>query len=184
MKRYLFISSNDKGYRPNDRDALLNMLRCVMRAANIRVASKHIEVEIWNPDLPLAMPVMRSTIGEPIAWKPLEEDTPFQRYSEELRILEEFAYLFNEERFWEAHGVLESTWRSSGDKALQGLILVAASFIKIQEGRPSEFELIARRALETLSGYSKYLCIDIDSIKKGLERALRSREPFKIDCIR
>jgi len=184
MKRYLFILNNRRGYRPGDRARLLNTLRGYVRAANVRIASRHVEVEVWDPDLPAALSILGSTIGEVILWKLLDESAPPTHQGGELGALEEFAHLFNEERFWEAHGVLEGAWRSSGSEVLRGLILVAASFVKIQEGKPGEFEIIARRALEALSRYSRYMCIDIESIRKALDEALRTREPFKISCER
>lgn len=89
--------------------------------------------------------------------------------------------LFNQERFWEAHGALEPLWRRSGDRNAQGLILVAAAFTKIQENRVQEFALIAGKALEML-GEGRYFCIDLSDVKRKLAASLESGGLFKIEC--
>ena len=51
--------------------------------------------------------------------------------------------LFNEERFWESHEVLESIWRvseGSEKEALHSLILIAAAFVHFQKGEMDRAE--------------------------------------------
>ncbi|MEM4970020.1 MAG: DUF309 domain-containing protein [Sulfolobales archaeon] len=160
----------------------MSLLRCSMKIPNIRIASKHVEIEIWDPDLPLAIATIKNIIGEIVLWRSLGEE-PSQPYTvNRHEILKKFVDLFNEERFWEAHEALEPLWRVSGEKALHGLILTAASFVKIQEGRVREFELLAKRALKILDNVSKYMCIDVDKVKEDLRVAIETLSPFKIMC--
>lgn len=53
--------------------------------------------------------------------------------------LERGVTLFNEASFFEAHEVWEDSWRASEGEArifLQGLIQIAAGFVKLQRGEP------------------------------------------------
>lgn len=65
---------------------------------------------------------------------------------------------------------------------LKALILVAAAFTKIQEGKEHEFVIIAKKALEMLSD-ARYFCIDLVEVKEKLLLSLESRRPFRIDRI-
>jgi predicted metal-dependent hydrolase len=180
--RYLYIIENRDGYRPDDRDALLKTLRSVMRVANIRIASKHVEVEIWDPDPLAAGEILRRSLGEILDVIRIDEEIQRDR-EDPVEIVVRYAELFNEERFWEAHGVMEILWRSSNNRIAQGLILAAASMIKIQENRAREFRELATRALEMLPG-GRFFCIDLEDLRRKLLESLRSPGPFKISCAR
>ena len=177
--RYLFIVTNDKGYKPQDREHILKTLRRFFKAPNIRIGSKHIEIEVWEPDLSSIRGIIEENIGRVVEWKPI--DSIESDYMKDVDLVEAYVDLFNQERFWEAHGALETLWRRSGDRNAQGLILVAAAFIKIQENKENEFVIIAKRALEMLKG-ANYFCIDLDEVRKKLSSSLESKKPFKIEC--
>jgi hypothetical protein len=62
--------------------------------------------------------------------------------------------LFNHRRFFEAHDVWEDAWRvSAGDRALllQGLIQVAAGFVKWQRRQASGMVALLDKGVEKLS---------------------------------
>jgi Uncharacterized conserved protein len=182
LKRYLFISKNSFGYRPCDREYLLGLLRCCAKTPNIRIASRHIEIEVWDPDYPTVVTLIRGVVGEIILWRSLGEEMVQHYTADMLEILRKFVELFNEERFWEAHEALEPLWRSTRERALQGLILVAASFVKIQESKFGEFKVLARKALTMLNSMSRYICIDINRVKEALKISMETFSPFKITC--
>ncbi|MEM2300711.1 MAG: DUF309 domain-containing protein [Sulfolobales archaeon] len=177
--RYLFIVANDKDYKPQDREHLLKTLRRFFTAPNIRIGSKHIEIEVWDPDLSSIRGIIEENVGRIVEWKPI--DAVESNYIGDEDLVEAYVALFNQERFWEAHGALETLWRRSGDRNAQGLILVAAAFIKIQENKENEFISIAKRALEMLKGTS-YFCIDLGEVREKLSSSLESKKPFKIEC--
>lgn len=61
--------------------------------------------------------------------------------------------LFNRRLFFEAHEAWEDAWRAeSGDRALflQGLIQVAAAFVKLQRGAPSGMVALLDKGWEKL----------------------------------
>ena len=50
----------------------------------------------------------------------------------------------------EAHEVLEGVWRLNRDKGLQGLIILAAAFVKLQENNPRAFTELMMRAKDLI----------------------------------
>jgi uncharacterized protein len=92
--------------------------------------------------------------------------------------------LFNAERFWEAHEVLESQWRvANGDekRLLQGLILACAAFVHLQKGERSVALGIAKRSLPLLSWHQSnnnnndhyYYDIDVAALRSKLDEMVR-----------
>lgn len=69
--------------------------------------------------------------------------------------LERGAALFNEGSFFEAHEVWEDAWRvAEGDirQFLQGLIQIAAGFVKLQRGQPKGMMMLLDHGSEKLRG--------------------------------
>jgi hypothetical protein len=96
------------------------------------------------------------------------------------RAVGEAIALFNAERFWEAHEVLESLWRvEEGDekKLLQGLILVCAAFVHVQKGERDVALGVARRGLPLLgrSG-SSYYSVDVSDVRRRMTRMVEAGE--------
>jgi hypothetical protein len=89
-------------------------------------------------------------LGKLEFYKDLQEAPRFLPTAEAVA---EAISLFNAERFWEAHEVLESLWRvAEGDEKLllQGLILVCAAFVHEQKGEEAVAMGVAKRALPLL----------------------------------
>ena len=84
--------------------------------------------------------------------------------------------LFNGERFWEAHEVLESVWRTStGDekRLLQGLILVCAALVHQQKGEDGVAVGVAKRAVPLLVWpLQEYYGVRLTRLKATLEREI------------
>jgi hypothetical protein len=68
--------------------------------------------------------------------------------------LDEYVALFRSGRFFEAHEVLEQLWLlRDGDPFLQGLIIFAAAYVKVQRGSPVGAAKHFRGALRYLRAY-------------------------------
>ena len=84
--------------------------------------------------------------------------------------------LFNEERYWECHEVLEGIWRGKqGEekRLLQGIILVCAAFVHHQKGEDSVALGVLRRAIPQLELSSRsYGGFDVTALKKNAMRVL------------
>lgn len=94
--------------------------------------------------------------------------------------------LFNAERYWEAHEVLEGAWRTlSGQEKsfVQGVILVCAAFVHHQKGEDDVGLGVLSRAAKQLDfpGQS-YHSLDLGSLSASVGGILESRrfEAFHI----
>lgn len=87
--------------------------------------------------------------------------------------------LFNAGFYWEAHESWESAWKILGRTSraghfLQGLIQVAAAFIKRREENPRGVENLMKRAERNLDevGPETYMGIDLPAWREGVVRSL------------
>ena len=74
-------------------------------------------------------------------------------YEAEPRLFDEARRLFNGERYWECHEVLEGVWRTKqgAEKSLlQGIILVCAAFVHHQKGEERVALGVLERAVRQL----------------------------------
>ncbi|ACB40681.1 DUF309 domain-containing protein [Pyrobaculum neutrophilum] len=166
--RVLIIAENP-GFTPSQRRHLIRRLRERLRVITVRIATRHVEIDVDAEDPPAAAAYVEQAVGRVLEVAAPEEGGGFIRYVE----------LFNRERFWEAHGALERIWMETRDEAVRGLILLAAAFVKLQEGLPERFEHMLREALGLLRDVS---CIKAEEIKAKAEKALMDKTPFKIEC--
>jgi hypothetical protein len=65
--------------------------------------------------------------------------------------ISEAIFLFNMERFWKSHEVLEQVWKESTDltkSILNGIILVDAAFVHLQKGESEIYFSILKRSMD------------------------------------
>jgi uncharacterized protein len=89
--------------------------------------------------------------------------------------LREGVDLFNEERYWESHEVLEQVWSTStgaGRDALQCLILTAAAFVHYQKNEPEICLSVLKRAREKAGDGTGIHLLKLDGLKENLEGIL------------
>lgn len=88
--------------------------------------------------------------------------------------------LFNAERYWECHEVLEGAWREKqGEekRLLQGIILVCAAFVHHQKGEHQVALGVLRRGVgQLVYPPRKYGGFDIAELRREVERVLESQE--------
>ena len=85
--------------------------------------------------------------------------------------------LFNEERFWECHEILETVWhksRGAERDLIQGLILTAAGFVHYQKDEQDTCLSILARARAKLSGGERLDPLDVSRLIMRLDRILTS----------
>jgi uncharacterized protein len=105
-----------------------------------------------------------------------------------LEALREGVQLFNEQRFWESHEVLEQIWRDSQGTerdAIQGLILTAAAFVHYQKNEPEVFFSVIKRARAKLEGNSSIDILGFGQLRKNIDKILASNRirVFKLKSI-
>jgi len=89
--------------------------------------------------------------------------------------------LFNEQRYWECHEVMESIWRKEKDpvekELQQGVILAASVLVHAQKGEEDVCFGMLPRTLEKLCFCEKqdYLGLNVDLLKNHLQEMLETR---------
>lgn len=180
-KRLLVLVKNNN-FKSSDRKKLINDLRQrfgeFFIINDIRIASEHIEIDITCDTSEKVIKIKE--FGEIL----LVRDLSIR--DENINVLQKAKELFNAERFWEFHELLEELWKKkNGDekRLLHGLILVAASLVHMQRNNLSNSISIMQRALEELKPFDGfYNGIDISSIKIKIISMLKENkiQPFMI----
>lgn len=173
------------------REAALYVVRSIAanlgsRAVNPKWTSHGaLEVDLFAPsrqDLELFLAAI-SPLAKVEFAKDLQAPPAYLPKGEAVR---EAVALFDAERFWEAHEVLESKWRvEEGDekRLLQGLILVCAAFVHHQKGEDAVSIGISRRALPLLRWSSpSYFGVDVARLRERMSRVVETRvlEEFEL----
>ena len=94
-------------------------------------------------------------------------------------LLEEGVSLFNEERFWESHEVLEQLWRTSNGPerdTLQALILAAAAFVHYQRGEDKVCLSVLQRARNKLPPLVSGGSVDLEHVQTSIDSILKSKQ--------
>jgi hypothetical protein len=99
-------------------------------------------------------------------------------YKPKEELVAEAIQLFNQERYWEAHEVLETVWRNSEyeeKSLLQGIILVCAAFVHHQKREENVAMGVLKRAQHQLHWTPEsYLGINIVDLERKSEEILRT----------
>jgi uncharacterized protein len=152
--RYLIRLGHSGQYKPVDQATLLAQIRERLRpiqgqAVNLRVSRHAIEFDLFcapTAELHSFLTILES-VGPVVSYRRLDAQSPEQPAA---HLLAEARELFNEERYWEVHEVLEELWKkSSGPEKhlVQGLILTAAALVHAQRNEPEIMNSILDDAL-------------------------------------
>ena len=173
------IHLKNSGYVPQDAkkllsqaDKLVDGMHAIVRDA--RVSSRYIEfdVSISKDYLDLLVKKMEAIGPLDHARHLVEEEM------EKEESVEKGRNYFNYERFWECHEILEGVWKKTheGEKDLvQGIILVAASFVHYQKNENDICLSILKRAMEKIGNASgKYYNVDIDVLRNTVQKIIDS----------
>jgi uncharacterized protein len=101
-------------------------------------------------------------------------------HKSEPRLFDEARRLFNDERYWECHEVLEGVWRTKQGKEknlLQGIILVCAAFVHHQKGEEAVALGVLGRAIGQLDfDERRYGGFDVKELKRNVDDIIQGRE--------
>ncbi len=185
MARYLARIANKAGYDPRDARHIAKTIRDMFGAreaiGNLRVSRQAIEFDLFAKDageLDSRKSALDSRIGTMVTLKPLDQPPPPP--GEKLEVLGEGIRLFNQERFWECHEVLEQIWHPS--KAIerdiiQGLILTAAALVHAQKDENNISIRMLNKAIAKLGTQETYNGINLDQVRLNIGRMLKSERP-------
>lgn len=178
MDRFMMHLKNT-GFGPNDTGSLLQKARhlsggftAIIR--DCRVATKYVEfdVSIDKSYLDALVEKFRDIAPLDHAKHVIEE------HIEKEEAIKLGVFYFNEERFWEAHEVLEGVWKKcyEGERDLvQGIILVAAALVHYQKAEDSICISVLGRALDKLAHSNGiYHNINVDSLRQRVQSIINS----------
>lgn len=179
LERYLLYLNNRK-FQPSDAPGILDAARtCIPKSGSIvirdvRVARRFIEFDLSVSGERILSEVAvkaLSTVGDLDSYEMLRDEN-FSKEEGMARAID----LFNTERFWRCHEVLEGIWkRSEGEEKelLNGVILVAAAFVHFQKGEDEICVGILRRAYDKIRSCSgKYHGINLDLLLANLKKII------------
>ena len=179
LLRYMVYLKNEK-YFPKDATSILSLCRISLQDVkviirDVRVASHFLELDISIPTLS-DINKISSNLSKiaPI----LEIDRIVEKEFDKKESITLARQLFNDEKYWKTHEVLEAVWKNakgSERDLLNGIILVAAALVHYQKGELAICISIMKRALVKLDkSYDKYCDIDIESLKRKVAGMVNS----------
>jgi len=172
----------NENHKPADAHELLLKARNLVRSINIsirdlRISTRRIEVDLSVhiiSDLQYVKANLLS-LGEFI-----EADEVRERALTKEDAILLSRELFNCEKYWSTHEVLEGVWKISiGEEKnrLNGIILVAAAMVHFQKNEIDVGISILKRAIVKLSrSNSIYFGIDMDLLKKNVMRLINTSD--------
>ena len=185
MARYLARIANKAGYDPRDARHIAKTIRDMFGAreaiGNLRVSSQAVEFDLFAKDageLEARKSALDSRIGNIVTLKPLDQPPPPPRGK--LEVLGEGIRLFNQERFWECHEVLEQIWHPSKGierEIIQGLILAAAALVHAQKDENDISIRMLNKAMAKLGIQETYSGINLGQVRMNIGRMLKSERP-------
>ncbi len=98
---------------------------------------------------------------------------------DKAKTMVEAKHLFNDERYWECHEILENIWRVlKGDEKtlMQGIILVCAAFVHFQKNEADVALSMLQRYQSKLRWHeSFYEGIDLETLRDGVAEIIRTK---------
>src|SRR4030095_16336422 len=177
LLRYMVYLKNEK-YLPKDATSILSLSRNILHddkiiIRDVRVASDFLELDI-SIATSTEIGIIKSKLSQiaPI----IDIDRIIEKELDKKESIKLARELFNNEKYWKTHEVLEGIWKhTQGDERdlLNGIILVAAALVHYQK---EELAIcIMKRALVKLNNsYGKYHDVDIDSLKREVTNMVKS----------
>jgi len=193
--RFLLRLDNSGRYSPKDCGRLSDEAFEAVRGfegdiGNLRISSSAVEFDLLlanAEDLPIVIRALENKIGRLLTLRKLDvRAVPFGK-GEEIKLGLD---LFNGERYWESHEILEEIWRATTGvekEILHALILLAASLVHLQKDEPGVSLSIMKRAHIILSRVQgNYSGIELNAVKATLNQMVTENTPkfFKITALR
>jgi len=181
MHRYIIYLKN-QNYSSEQADWLLTKARRLVSDIGViirdtRVATRHVEFDTSVPENGSIDEVLRRfTTISPI----LEYELIVEKRMQKQGAIMKAKDLFNDEKYWGAHEVLESVWKDAHHEEkdlLNGIILIAAAFVHDEKDESSICIAILSRAMKKLSNArGLYFGMDLDVIKRLVSQIIETRK--------
>jgi len=195
-RRYMvYIDNKNRKYSTKDYKYVLMHVRSLLKdfsnvlVRDVRISSYFIEmdVSIYNTKEIFVSPIITeklNSVGSLLLCDDLSE--PKSCLTKDC-IVDHAIYLFNLERFWKSHEVLEGIWKESTGsekRILNGIILIDAAFVHYQKNELDVFISILKRSIEKLRGnLGMFYNLNLNEIKENLNNIIEKKNhpyTFKI----
>src|SRR6266567_8955227 len=183
MMRYLVRLANSQGYTPRDVEMLQAKIRELLGSAdkigNLRISTSAIEFDLFaeQTELNRSKNLLESKMSKVVTLRSLESRVSIGGEEETLR---EGIDLFNQERFWEAHEIIEEIWHPATGverDIIQGLILTAAALVHYQKNENDVCVSILGRAKGKLGTLDHFKGLEISRLRANIEQILKDNMP-------
>lgn len=153
---------------------------------NFRVTQLAIEFDLFVDDVSLkdnALRILTSAFGPLLDVRDLTEEgsNHTREVPRKEDVVRTSVELFNQQRYWECHEVLELIWREEKNQnekdLLQGIILAASALVHAQKNELAVCFGMIPRALVKLDQWKQtnYFSINVNYLKAMLRNMLQSR---------
>jgi hypothetical protein len=179
MKRYI-IHLKNQNYIPKQANWLLNRARNIVSDIGVvvhdtRVETERIEFDTSVPERSDLEEILRKFNTISPVW---EYELLAERQMEKHGAIRNARDLFNNEKYWQTHEVLESVWKGAHAEEkdlLNGIILIAAAFVHEEKDESSICISILNRARKKLSqSKGLYFGMDLDEINRQVLRIIET----------
>ncbi len=182
----IYVNIKNKRHVPTDYRQILESTRSLINdfsnaeVRDIRISSYFIEIDlsvynVASNEIVFKMLHKISSIGSILLCDELVESKASQSKEQ---ILTQAIFLFNIERFWKSHEILESIWKAASGKEksiLNAIILMDAAYVHFQRGENNIFISILKRAIEKLKNVSgSYFFLNLDDLKLELNEIVEN----------
>ena len=181
--RYLVRLANNENYSPKDVKMMQEKIRKLLgsedKIGNLRISSSAIEFDLFAepPDLKRVKGLLEAKMSTVVTLRSID---PRASSRPDRETLHRGIDLFNQERYWEAHEVLEEIWHpatGTDRDVIQGLILTAAAFVHYQKNENDICLSILGRARGKLGVVDYFNDLDIRRLSANIEQALKNGIP-------
>ena len=170
---------NTMPHTPKDATALLRRARELVETKatirDARVSKKYIEFDTSIPDgIDINTILERLEVISTLS----SYEHIIEHHMERDKAIKQAMQLFNDEKYWEAHEVLEYVWKKTSGvekDIIHGIILVAAAFVHDEKDEPDVCLSILQRARKKLGRASgTYYGIDVNRIADRISEIISS----------
>lgn len=190
----IYLSNKNSKYSYKNHNDVLSNIRSLLQVyknvevRDVRISSYFIEIDMsiygYDEDVFQKETLPKIDVVGPLLY--VDEIKETDAHLPDEQAINNAIFLFNMERFWKSHEILEGIWKKSSglDKSiLNGIILIDAAFVHYQKNELDIFISILNRSLEKFKGASeKFFNVDMVSLLENLNQMIEKKQAhfFKI----
>jgi uncharacterized protein len=188
LPRYLVRLENSRKAQPEQINGISSEFGKAVKAfdvslRNFRVTGVAVEFDLFAKDTESKEKAVRSLVsdfGSLLSERNLSEERQQKSSEDKRETVKLVVELFNEQRYWECHEVMEVVWRKeklASEKSLQqGIILAASALVHAQRNEDGVCLGMLPRTLDKLKRWEKphYYGLNVDLLKSYLQGILET----------